>query len=104
MLKQITTSVSKFSKVSLFCSVFLMLNAQATAEVKTARGWIDAVVETPKFVYLFEFKLRGTSEEALAQIEERGYAAKYASDPRKLFKIDCAFDWDARNLGQWLIG
>ena len=89
---------------SLFYSIFLMLNAQATAEVKTARGRIDAVVETPKFVYLFEFKLRGTSEEALAQIEERGYAAKYASDPRKLFKIGCAFDWDARNLGQWLIG
>ena len=89
---------------SLFFSVFLMLNAQATAEVKTARGRIDAVVETPDYIYIFEFKLRGTSEEAIAQIEEKGYAAKYASDPRKLFKIGCAFDWDARNLGRWLIG
>ena len=89
---------------SLFYSIFLMLKARLSSEVKTARGRIDAVVETPKFVYLFEFKLRGTSEEALAQIEEKGYAAKYASDPRKLFKIGCAFDWDARNLGQWLVG
>ena len=58
----------------------------------------------PRFVYVFEFKIRGTSEEAMAQIEEKGYAAKFASDPRKLFKIGCAFDWDARNLGRWLIG
>ena len=88
---------------SLFYSVFLMLNAQATAEVKTARGRIDAVVETPDYIYVFEFKLRGTSEEALAQIEEKGYAAKFASDPRKLFRIGCAFDWDQRNLGRWII-
>ena len=80
-----------------------MLKARVSSEVKTARGRIDAVVETAKFVYLFEFKLRGTSEEALAQIEEKGYAAKYASDPRKLFKIGCAFDWDKRNLGAWLV-
>ena len=89
---------------SLFYSVFLMLRTRVFSEVKTARGRIDAVVETPRFVYVFEFKIRGTSEEALAQIEERGYAAKFASDPRKLFRIGCAFDWDARNLGRWLIG
>ena len=89
---------------SLFVSVFLMLKARVTSEVKTARGRIDAVIETPKFVYVFEFKIRGTSEEALAQIEEKGYAAKYASDPRKLFKIGCAFDWEARNLGKWIVG
>ena len=88
---------------SLFVSVFLMLKARVSSEVKTARGRIDAVVETPKFVYVFEFKIRGTSEETLAQIEEKGYAAKFASDPRKVFKIGCAFDWDAHNLGKWIV-
>ena len=88
---------------SLFYSVFLMLKARVASEVKTARGRIDAVVETPKFVYVFEFKLHGTSEEALAQINENGYADRFASDPRKLFKIGCAFDWEKRNLGQWLV-
>ena len=88
---------------SLFYSVFLMLNAQATAEVRTASGRIDAVVETPDYVYLFEFKLRGTSEEAMAQIAEMGYAVRFASDPRKLFLVGCAFDWDRRNLGEWIV-
>ena len=53
---------------------------------------------------IFDALYAGEPEEALAQIEEKGYAAKFASDPRKLFKIGCAFDWDARNLGRWLIG
>lgn len=44
-----------------------------------------------------------TSEEALGQINEKGYANRFASDPRKLFKIGCAFDWDKRNLGQWIV-
>ena len=88
---------------SLFVSIFLMLKARVSAEVKTARGRIDAVVETPKFVYVFEFKIRGTSEEALAQINEKGYPDRFTSDPRKLFKIGCAFDWDARNLGKWVV-
>ena len=74
-----------------------------SASSSSARGRIDAVVETPDYIYDFEFKRRGTSEEALAQIEEKGYAAKFASDPRKLFRIGCAFDWDKRNLGQWIV-
>ena len=88
---------------TLFYSIFLMLNAQTTTEVKTARGRIDAVVEIPEYVYVFEFKLNGTSEEALAQIDEKGYAAKFASDPRKVFRIGCAFDWEKRNLGEYVI-
>ena len=88
---------------SLFVSIFLMLKARVSSEVKTARGRIDAVVETPQFVYVFEFKLRGTSEEALAQINEKDYAGRFASDPRKIFKIGCAFDWDKRNLDQWVV-
>ena len=60
-------------------------------------------ISTPQFVYVFEFKIRGASEEAMAQIEEKGYAAKFASDPRKVFKIGCAFDWEQRNLGRWIV-
>ena len=88
---------------SLFVSIFLMLKARVSCEVRTARGRIDVVVETPKFVYVLEFKIRGTPEEALAQIEEKGYAAKYSSDPRKVFRIGCAFDWEKRNLGKWVV-
>ena len=79
------------------------LGTPEVTKFKNALKEFYAVVETPKFIYLFEFKLRGTSEEALAQIEEKGYADRFASDPRKLFKIGCAFDWETRNLGKWLV-
>ena len=26
-----------------------------------------------------------------------------ARSSRKVFKIGCAFDWDVRNLGQWIV-
>ena len=88
---------------SLFVAIFLMLNARVASEVATARGRIDAVVETAKYVYVIEFKLSGTSAEALAQIAERGYADKFASGEREVIRIGCAFDWERRNLGEWLV-
>lgn len=45
------------------------------AEVHSSRGRADAVVKTPKFVYVFEFKLKGTAGQTLQQIEEKGIYA-----------------------------
>ena len=56
-----------------------------------SRGRVDCIVETPDYVYIFEFKLDGTAEEALRQIEEKGYALEYASDSRKLYRIGAVF-------------
>ena len=56
-----------------------------------SRGRVDCIVETPDYVYIFEFKLDGTAEEALRQIEEKGYALEYASDKRKLYRIGAVF-------------
>ena len=56
-----------------------------------SRGRVDCIVETPDYVYIFEFKLDGTAEEALRQIEEKGYVLEYASDKRKLYRIGAVF-------------
>ena len=42
------------------------------AEVRSACGRADAVVKTPKYIYVFEFKLNGTAEQALQQIDDKG--------------------------------
>ena len=52
------------------------------AEVKSAKGRADAIVKTPKYIYVFEFKLNGTAEEALQQIEDKGYLIPYQADGR----------------------
>ena len=56
-----------------------------------SQGRVDCVVETPQYVYIFEFKLDGTADEALRQIEEKGHVREYASDNRKLYKISAVF-------------
>ena len=50
-----------------------------------------------------EFKLNGTAEEALRQIEERQYALPFASDPRQVFKIGVNFSSVTRNIERWLV-
>ena len=72
-------------------------------EVHSARGRADCVVETPDYVYLFEFKLDASADEALAQIEEKQYAAPYGADKRKLFKVGVNFDSKTRNLTEWKV-
>jgi Protein of unknown function (DUF1703). len=83
--------------------VFKLLGQFTEAEVRSARGRADAVVWTPDYIYLFEFKLDGDAQDALQQIDEKGYLIPYTADGRKVFKIGVNFDAKERNLGEWVI-
>ena len=78
-------------------------------EETSAAGRSDMVVETEGAVYVFEFKLDGTVEEALAQIDGKGYLIPYEGRtdsngrPKKLVKIGASFDAATRTLGDWKI-
>jgi hypothetical protein len=87
----------------VFTLVFTLIGQRVHAEVHSARGRADAVVWMRDTVYVFEFKLNGTVEQALRQIEDRGYAVPYGADGRKVVKVGVAFDGETRNVGQWLI-
>lgn len=67
-------------------------------------GRVDCIVETPDYVYIFEFKLDGTADEALRQIEEKGYAREYESDNRKLYKIGAVFSSETGTIEEWIVG
>lgn len=66
-----------------------------------SQGRVDCVLETADYVYIFEFKLDGTAEEALQQIEEKGYAREYAADSRKLYCIGASFSSETGTIGDW---
>ena len=83
---------------ALFYAVFILIGARTYAECWTNRGRVDAVVETPCGIYVFEFKLNGTAEEAIAQIKEKGYHEKYLRAGKKVTLAGVAFDADMRNL------
>ena len=73
------------------------------AEVRSAKGRADAIVQTPDYVYIFEFKLNGTAEEALLQINEKGYAEPFHTDHRKVVKVGVEFSAETRNVKRWLM-
>ena len=80
-----------------------LLGFYVQAEYRTSQGRIDLLLQTDKFVYIMEFKLEGSAEEALKQIEERGYAAPFASDTRKVIKVGVNFSSQTRNIDRWLV-
>ncbi|OUP28963.1 ATP-binding protein [Bacteroides sp. An19] len=72
-------------------------------EKEQSEGRVDCIVETPDYVYIFEFKLDGSADEALRQIEEKGYARPYASDRRLIYKIGASFSSQTGTIDDWKI-
>ena len=66
-----------------------------------SHGRVDCIVETPGYIYIFEFKLDGSADEAMRQIEEKGYAREYESDNRKLYKIGAVFSSETGTIEEW---
>ena len=65
--------------------VFKLIGFYTQVKYHTSKGRIDLVLQTDKLIYVMEFKLDGTAEEALQQIHDKHYALPFASDGRKLF-------------------
>ena len=95
---------------TIFYLLFRMCSPFVTeTEARCAAGRADAVVETDDAVYVFEFKLdkNATAEDALKQIDDRGYLIPYTvkktddGTPKKLFKIGAVIDSAKRTLGEW---
>ena len=74
------------------------------AEYMTSEGRIDLVLQTPKFCYVMEFKLDGTAEEALAQIEDKHYTLPFEQNGQEIIRIGMNFSKETRNIEKVIIG
>jgi len=81
--------------------VFRMVGFECRSEVRIAAGRIDTVVETKKRVYCFEFKLRGSAETALKQIDSKEYLLPWRGSGKRLYKVGVSFNHKKRNIGAW---
>jgi len=88
---------------TIFYLVFSMVGAVVRTEVHTSNGSIDAVVESGDHIYVFEFKLDKSVEEALSQIERKQYVDRYLADHRKTVKIGANFSSTTHQLEAWKI-
>ena len=83
--------------------VFKLMGFYTQVEYHTANGRIDLVLKTNDYIYVMEFKLEGSAEEALAQINEKGYALPFVGDSRKLYKIGVNFSDSTHTIDKWLV-
>jgi hypothetical protein len=103
----------------IFYLLFTLMGQFVQTEVKNNKGRADAVVKTADSIYVFEFKMDGstgstgsltagsltgaTAEDALAQINSKDYAIPYTADHRKLVKIGVEFSPIEKGVKRWLI-
>ena len=83
--------------------VFRLVGFYVKAEYHTSEGRVDLVLQTDRYIYVMEFKLEGSAEEALQQIETKHYARPFEADSRQLFKIGINFDNNTRNIERWIV-
>ena len=83
--------------------VFKLMGFYTKVEYHTSEGRVDLVLQTNKYIYVMEFKLNGTAEEALQQINEKQYALPFTADSRKQFKIGVNFSTQMRNIERWIV-
>ena len=82
---------------------FKLMGFFVEVERATSDGRMDLIVKTADYIYIFEFKLDKSADEALQQIEDKGYALPYAADPRRLYKIGVNFSSDRRCIEEWKV-
>jgi len=85
---------------SLFYMILKLLGFNVNCEIETNVGRIDAVVSTPKQIYIIEFKV-GTATEALLQIRNKNYAQKFIIENKPIYLLGIGFDSENKNIGSY---
>lgn len=88
---------------NIIYAIFTILGQYVRAEVHSSRGRSDCIVETDNFIYIFEFKQDKSADEALAQIEDKGYAVPFISSGKRIIKIGANFSTTERTLDGWKV-
>ena len=91
----------RYFQYTFYLLLRLMSVYAVCLEMEQSQGRVDCVVETPKYVYIFEFKLDGLAEKALLQIREKGYARPFQNDERQVVLVGINFSSKTGTLDGW---
>lgn len=99
-LKNATTSEGHFT--AMLYLMFSLLNMYVFSQVRVAKGRLDILIKTGDYVYVIELKLDGSAEEALRQIDEKGYALPYETEGKKVLRVGVNFSSEERTISNWV--
>ncbi|MCQ2096220.1 MAG: PD-(D/E)XK nuclease domain-containing protein, partial [Bacteroidaceae bacterium] len=83
--------------------VFSLLNSTVDTEVRSILGRADVVIKTDTDIFVLELKVDDTVENALAQIDDKGYAIPYEAEGRTVTKCGVSISSEQRNITHWRI-
>jgi hypothetical protein len=89
---------------SLVYLLLKLLGFTIHAEPLTSLGRTDAVLDLPEAVYIIEFKVQSSQENAqtaLQQIRDKQYDAPYRSAGKPIILLGIAFDPVGRTISDW---
>ena len=93
----------KFFHYTFYLLMRLVSVYTVYTEKQQSEGRVDCVIETNDYIYIFEFKLDGTADAALRQIEEKGYALPYLNDNRRLHRVGVSFSSETGTVDDWKV-
>ena len=99
------TELDKREKYFQSC-LYLMLRAigfEPNAELQTCNARMDMMLKTSRFIYIFELKTDSSAEEALNQIDEKGYYLPYIKSGKEVIKIGANYSSSTNNIERWII-
>ena len=88
---------------NLLFIIFRLIGLYCEVEHPMAGGRSDMVLKTDQYIYVLELKVDQSAGAALRQIEDKGYAAPYAADKRRLFKIGVNFSGKEKRINEWRV-
>ena len=81
---------------------FRLLGIYIESQVQTSDGRIDALVQTPNYIYAFEFKLDGSASKALQQVKDKGYLVPYFYQGKQCIGIGVNFSTESKKVQELL--
>jgi hypothetical protein len=84
--------------------LFNYLGLAMQSEAHSSKGRADVVVQTVTQLYIFEFKINKSAEEAFQQILDNEYAEKYRALGKSIMAIGVNFNTKRRKMDVWKQG
>ena len=81
--------------------IFSLLNSKVDTEVKSILGRADVVIKTKTDIYVLELKVDKSVDDALHQIDDKGYSIPYEADGRRITKCGVTISSEERNIMHW---
>ncbi len=81
--------------------IFTMVGTDVRSEVHTPVGRMDTVIITAERIFLFEFKMNETAQNAIQSIKDRNYAAHLRHRNKPITAVGIAFSPKTKGVSEW---